>query len=34
MNKVVSSADEAVADIASGSTIMLGGLGFAGFRRT
>src|SRR5215472_1618233 len=30
MNKVVSSADEAVADIASGSTIMLGGFGLCG----
>lgn len=30
MNKVVQSADEAVADIASGSTIMLGGFGLCG----
>src|SRR6202051_2916040 len=30
MNKVVSSADEAVADISSGSTIMLGGFGLCG----
>ena len=30
MNKVVPSADEAVADIASGSTIMLGGFGLCG----
>lgn len=30
MNKVVASADEAVADIASGSTIMLGGFGLCG----
>src|SRR5271163_5003886 len=30
MNKVVSSADEAVADIAAGSTIMLGGFGLCG----
>src|SRR5438309_12083869 len=30
MNKVVRSADEAVADIASGSTVMLGGFGLCG----
>jgi 3-oxoacid CoA-transferase subunit A len=30
MNKVVSSADEAIADIASGSTVMLGGFGLCG----
>src|SRR6201994_5030637 len=30
MNKIVSSADEAVRDIASGSTIMLGGFGLCG----
>ena len=30
MNKVVSTAEEAVADIASGSTIMLGGFGLCG----
>src|SRR5246127_3136752 len=30
MNKVVQSADEAVADIASGSTVMLGGFGLCG----
>src|SRR3981081_4032847 len=30
MNKVVTSADEAVADIASGSTVMLGGFGLCG----
>jgi 3-oxoacid CoA-transferase subunit A len=30
MNKVVSSADEAVADIVSGSTLMLGGFGLCG----
>jgi 3-oxoacid CoA-transferase subunit A len=30
MNKVVSSADEAVGDIASGSTVMLGGFGLCG----
>src|SRR5436190_1858023 len=30
MNKVVASADAAVADIASGSTIMLGGFGLCG----
>src|ERR1700758_3666393 len=30
MNKVVHSADEAVADISSGSTIMLGGFGLCG----
>src|SRR5215475_2487971 len=30
MNKVVSSADEAVADIASGATIMIGGFGLCG----
>ena len=30
MNKVVASADEAVRDIASGSTIMLGGFGLCG----
>ena len=30
MNKVVQTAEEAVADIASGSTIMLGGFGLCG----
>src|SRR6267154_2158627 len=30
MNKVVQSADEAVSDIASGSTVMLGGFGLCG----
>ena len=30
MNKVLSSADEAVADVVSGSTIMLGGFGLCG----